>query len=168
MISKEIDAAINKQINEELSSSYIYLSMSAYLADQGLDGFASWMRTQVQEEMFHATKFINYLEERGGRVIYDSIPKPQTEWNDIVDVFEGTLAHEKHITGCINNLMDLAIEKRDHATISFLQWFIDEQVEEEATAEDMLNKLKLTGGKGNALFFMNQEAGKRVFTPPAE
>lgn len=160
--------AINAQINEELASSYIYLSMAAYLSDQGMDGFQNWMKTQVQEEMFHAQKFINYLEERGGRVVFEAIPKPQTEWKDVIDVFEETLKHERHITSCINNLMDKAMELRDHASISFLQWFIDEQVEEEASAEDMLNKLKLTGGKGNALFFMNQEAGKRTFTPPAE
>jgi ferritin len=166
MLNEKIEKAINEQINEELYSSYLYLSMAAYCANLGLMGFASWMNIQVQEELNHAKFFFDYVAERGGRVSLEQIRKPKHEWANIIEVFEETLGHEKHISSRINDIATLALEEKDHATASFLRWFIDEQVEEEASAEDMLNKLKLTKAEGAALFFLDQEAAKRVFVQP--
>lgn len=166
MLNEKVEKAINAQINEELFSSYLYLSMSAYCAEIGLAGFANWMKIQVQEELNHAQFLFNHLIERGGRVILERIEQPQFEWNNIIDVFEDTLKHEKHISAKINELVSLALEEKDHATVSFLGWFVDEQVEEESTADDLLSKLKLTKAEGSALFFLDQEAAKRVYVAP--
>lgn len=166
MLNKKIEQAINAQINEELFSSYLYLAMAAHLSNLGLNGFANWMNIQVQEEMNHAKFFFDFVLERGGKINFEQIAKPKTEWTSITEIFEETVAHEKHISSRINDIATLAIEEKDHATASFLRWFIDEQVEEEATAEDWLNKLKLTKAEGTALFFLDQEAAKRVFVQP--
>lgn len=155
----------NKQINAEFYSAYLYLSMSAYLSSINLNGFANWMETQYQEEMAHALKFYNYVIERGGNVTLEAIEKPQTSWNGIVHVFEETLKHEQHVTSLINNLMSVALEEKDHASVSFLQWFVDEQVEEEASVDEVLQQLKLIDGKGSGLFMLDREAKSRVFTP---
>ncbi len=168
MFNNKIEVAFNKQINEELFSSYLYLSMSAYFASIALEGFSSWMRVQAMEEMIHAQKFYNFIIERGGRVTLDSIAKPQIDWKSPLEAFEDTYKHEQHITSCINKLVDLAIKERDHASNNFLQWFVAEQVEEEASAESILQKLKLIGDKGNGIFMLDKELGQRVFVmPPA-
>lgn len=167
MINQRVADAINAQINAEFYSAYLYLSMSAYFENENLGGFANWMRVQFEEEQFHALKFLGYLNERGGRVHLEAIEKPKTEWASLVEVFEETVAHERHVTSLINNLMDIALEEKDHATTSFLQWFIDEQVEEEAAAESILTQLKFIGGQGNAVLMLDREMGTRVFTPPA-
>lgn len=166
MLNKKIEQAINDQINEELYSSYLYLAMSAHFANLGLNGFANWMNIQVQEEMNHAKFFFDFVLERGGKINLEQIAKPKSEWSSVIEIFEETVAHEKYISSRINDIASLAIEEKDHATASFLRWFIDEQVEEEATAEDWLNKLKLTKAEGTALFFLDQEAAKRVFVQP--
>ncbi|MDD3419761.1 MAG: ferritin [Candidatus Gastranaerophilales bacterium] len=166
MLNEKIEKAINEQINEELYSSYLYLSMAAYCAQNGLVGFANWMNIQVQEELNHAKFFFDYVIERGGKVALEQIRKPKHEWSNLIEVFEETLGHERHISSRINDIASLAIEEKDHASASFLKWFIDEQVEEEASAEDMLNKLKMTKAEGAALFFLDQEAQKRVFVQP--
>lgn len=166
MLNKKIEKAINDQINEELYSSYLYLAMAAHLSNLGLNGFANWMNIQVQEEMNHAKFFFDFVLERGGKINLEQIAKPKSEWANITEIFEETVAHEKHISSNINDIASLAIEEKDHATASFLRWFIDEQVEEEATAEDWLSKLKLTKAEGTALFFLDQEAAKRVFVQP--
>jgi len=166
MINQKLEKAINEQINAELYSAYLYLSMGAYFEEQGLSGFANWMRVQFEEEQFHGLKFFDYLAERGGRVLLGAIEMPETEWESPVAVFEEVLKHERHVTSLINNLIDIAIEERDHASKSFLNWFIDEQVEEEAAAEDLLNQLKLVEGDGRGILMLDREMASRTFTPP--
>lgn len=163
MLKPKIEKAINEQINAELWSAYLYLSMSAYLEDQGLPGFANWMKIQWQEEVSHAMKFFDYVNERGGRVVLKPIAEVQTEWNGPVDVMEETLKHERIVTGLINDIADLAMEERDHATLNMLQWYIAEQVEEEATAEELLTQLKMIDGKGHAMLMMDKDLGSRTF-----
>jgi ferritin len=166
MLSKKIEEALNDQINAELYSSYLYLAMSAYFASKSLNGFANWMRQQVQEELFHAMKMYNYVNERGGRVILKSIDQPQTEWDSTQAVFDHVLAHEQKVTGLINDLVDMALNNRDHASHIFLQWFVSEQVEEEATAGEIVDKLRLIGGDANGLFMLDRELGQRQFVMP--
>ncbi len=168
MISKKLQDAINYQINKELFSEYYYLSMAAYLSAQGLPGFENFFLIQVQEERFHAMKMYNFLNERGGRVILSQIDTPTTEFKSPLEVFELAYKHEQFVTKLINDLMDIAISENDHAAKSFLNWFVDEQVEEEASMEGIVNKLKLIGGKGNGLLMIDKELGARTFTPPAK
>lgn len=168
MLSKKMEKAINDQINAEFYSSYLYLAMSSHLEFTGLPGCASWMQAQVQEEWFHGMKMYAFLNERGGRVILQAIDKPPAKWNSTLAVFENVLKHEQKVTGLINNLVDLALDERDHATNIFLQWFVSEQVEEEAAAGAILDKLKLIGKDTHALFVLDAELGQRVFTPPAK
>jgi len=166
MIKKTLEIALNEQINAEFHSAYIYLSMSSYFLSAGLGGYANWMRVQYQEELAHATRFFDYLNERGGRVRLSPIGEVQVEFSGIVDVFEKTLEHEQLVTGMIDHLMDLAIQESDHATKSFLQWFVDEQVEEEANVDQILNNLKLIKGEGQGLLMMDREMKGRVFVNP--
>jgi ferritin len=167
MIKQRVADALNKQINAELYSAYLYLSMASYFEGENLSGFSNWMRIQFEEEQFHGMKLFNYLHERGGKVTLEAIEKPKSEWDSITAVFEETLEHERHVTSLINNLMDIALEESDHATASFLRWYIDEQVEEEAGVESILTQLKFIGGQGNALLMMDREFAARQFTPPA-
>lgn len=160
--------ALNEQINEEIFSSYLYLSMSAYFEDMNLNGFANWMRVQAQEELSHAMKFFDFINERGGRVQLKSIADPKQEWSSPIEAIEETFAHEKHISGCINNLVNIAIEEKDHATNNFLQWFVGEQVEEEATADGLLQQVKMTEGKGAGLFMIDKDLKGRTFVPPTD
>lgn len=166
MLKQRIQDVINAQINAELYSAYLYLSMSAYFQNQGLPGFANWMRIQFEEEQFHALKFYDYVNERGGRVLLTSIDTPKHDWSSIVEVFEDVLKHELHVTDLINNLVDVAIEEKDHASNSFFKWFIDEQVEEEANVEQILSQLKLIDGKGDGILLMDRELATRTFVPP--
>lgn len=166
MLTEKMNDALNEQVKWELYSSYLYLSMSAWCAEKGLEGFAQWMRAQAQEELFHATKFYDYILERGGHVVLHAIDSPPSEWENVLAVFEDTLSHEREVTRRINELVDVALEVRDHATNIFLQWFVSEQVEEEANVGTALDKLRLIGGKGEGLFMMDKELGARVFTPP--
>jgi ferritin len=167
MMKDKIEAAFNDQINWEMYSGYIYLAMSAYFADKGLSGFARWMKNQAAEELFHAMKMYDYVNERGGRVVLKEIGAPQNEWDSPLAAFENALEHEQGVTERINSMMDLAINERDHASVSFLQWFVDEQVEEEDSVGDVVDKLKLAGD-GAALYHLDKELGARVFTWPAE
>lgn len=166
MISEKMQNAFNEQINKELYSSYLYLSMASYLSGLGLNGFANWMRVQVQEENFHAMAMYDYVIERGGEVSLLAIDKPMSSFKNVLAVFEETLKHEQYVTSLINGLMDVAEEVKDRAAISFLQWFIDEQVEEESTASDLVSKLKLINSEGNALFMMDKEMALRTFVAP--
>lgn len=168
MLSKKMEKAINDQINAEFYSAYLYQSMGAYFESVGLPGCASWMHSQFQEEWFHGMKMYDFVNERGGRVILQAIAKPPAKWKSTLDVFENVLKHEQKVTGLINNLVNLALDERDHATNIFLQWFVSEQVEEEATAGGILDKLKLIGKDTHALFVLDGELGQRVFTPPAK
>jgi ferritin len=168
VLKKKMEKALNDQINAELYSSYLYLSMSADLEGKGLAGFANWMKIQAQEELVHAMKLYDFVFERGGNVTLKAIKEPQGKWKSPLVIFEHTYKHEQLVTGLINGLVDLAIKEKDHATNNFLQWFVKEQVEEEASADEILMKLKLIGGKGNGLFMMDKELGTRLplFTFP--
>jgi len=168
MLPKKVEKAINEQINAEFYSAYLYLSMSAYLSEKSLTGFANWMRAQYEEEKFHAMKMYDYLLERGGKIKLKAIEAPKHKWDGIIDVFEDVLEHEQKVTASINDLMSLAIIEKDHATVNFLQWFVDEQVEEEATVSDILAQLKLVEGKGSGLFMLDREAAQRKFTEPTQ
>lgn len=166
MINARLEEALNKQINAEFYSAYLYLSMSAYFEELNLPGFANWMRIQFEEEQFHALKFLDYLAERGGRVKLEAIEKPKFEWKNPIDVFEETLTHERHVTSLINEIAEIAEQEKDRATQNMLIWFIDEQVEEESAAESILNQLKLIGGEGHGMLMLDREFAARVFTPP--
>ena len=166
MLAEKIRDALNKQLNAELYSSYLYLSMSAYFQTINLPGFANWMRVQAQEELVHAMRFYDFINERGGRVMLQQVEAPPTEWSSPLDMFENVYRHEQKVTGLINDLVNLAVAERDHATNIFLQWFVTEQVEEEASADEVVQKLKLMGDAGGGLFMLDREMGQRVFTPP--
>jgi ferritin len=166
MISPKIEKALNEQINAEMFSAYLYLAMVAYFQDKNLSGFANWMTVQNQEETFHAMKFFRYVSERGGRVTLGAIEKPQFEWESPLAAMEAAQKHEAYITGRINSLVDLAIKEKDHATASFLGWFVDEQVEEEDSVNAVVQKLRLLGSDGGGLFMMDRDMATRVFTPP--
>lgn len=167
MISKKLETAFNEQINKELFSEYLYLSMAAYFSSLGLEGFENFFLMQVQEERFHAMKMYHFINERGGRAVMKAIDEPETEFESPLQVFEKSYAHEQYVSKLINTLMDLAIAENDHAARSFLNWFIDEQVEEEASMEAVINKLKLIGGQGNGMLMLDKELAARTFTPPA-
>lgn len=166
MISEKIEKAINAQINAEMYSAYLYLSMSSYFESLNLPGFANWMRVQFEEEQSHALKFVDYLNERGGRVVLEAIERPQTEWDGAIAVFEQTLEHEKHVTALLNAIADIAEEEKDRPTRNLLAWYIDEQVEEESSAEKILNELKWINGEGHGMLMLDRELASRVFTPP--
>lgn len=167
MLKKKMLKALNDQINAEMYSSYLYLAMEAYCQSISLKGFAAWMRAQVQEELMHGMKFYDFVHERGGKVTLEAIAKPETQWASPLVVFETVLKHEGYVTSLINDLVDLAISEKDHATNTFLQWFVSEQVEEEASAAEIVEKLKLIKNDTSGLFMLDAELGKRVFAMPA-
>ena len=167
MISKKIQDAFNDQVAAEFYSAYLYLSMASYLESIDLPGFANWMRIQYQEEVSHGMKLFDYVIERDGRAIVKAFDAPPSEWDSILNVFEASYVHEQKVTGLINNLMDIAIEEKDHASQIFLQWFVNEQVEEEASVKAIVQQLKLLGDSKGGLFQIDRELGRRVFTPPA-
>jgi len=168
MLKPKIQDALNSQVNAELYSSYLYLSMSAYIDSQNLGGMANWMRIQAQEELAHAVKFFDFINERDGRVLLSQIEGPKTEWTSPLDVFEAVLAHEQKVTGLINDLVDLSLGEKDHASNIFLQWFVTEQVEEEATARTIVDKLKLIGDSPMPLYMLDRELGQRTLPSPTE
>lgn len=167
MISKKMEQALNEQVNAELYSAYLYLSMESYFKSLNLNGFANWMRVQTQEEVAHAMKIYDFINERGGRVILKAIEGPETKWQSALAVFKAIYAHEQKVTALINKLVDLAIKEKDHATNSFLQWFVNEQVEEEASADELVQQLKMMKDAPGGMFMIDRELGQRVFTPPA-
>ena len=168
MITESMQKSINHQINRELYSAYLYLSMAAYAADCGLNGIAHWFEVQAKEEMSHAQKFYNYVNQQGGRVVLEAIEAPPEEYDSILETFEKTFEHEKKVTQLIHDLVDLAKKENDTATEIFLQWFVTEQVEEEATAMELMQKLKLVGPAGSGLFMFDKDLAGRTFTPPAQ
>ncbi|MBJ2167468.1 MAG: ferritin [Muribaculaceae bacterium] len=167
MLNNKINDAINAQINAELWSAYLYLSMAMQLEDAGHAGFANWFRIQFKEEQAHAEIFMNYVVSRGGRVVLKAIDAVPTEWKCPLCVFEDTLAHEQKVTALINDLYALAEAEHDYATRGMLDWFVNEQVEEEETAKNMIDRLKLIGDNGFGLYMMDQELGARVYNVPA-
>lgn len=162
MVNEKMEAALNAQLNAEVYSGYLYLSMAAYFEDIDLSGFANWMRVQAEEELEHGMKFYDYIIKRGASVTLEAIEKPQTEWKSPIDAFEHVLSHEKTVTSLINDLVDLAIEEKDHATNNFLQWFVEEQVEEEENAMEILAKVKLAGDNNSIIYALNEEFSGRV------
>jgi ferritin len=167
MLSKKMEAALNEQLNKEIYSAYLYMSMSAYSTYIGLKGFANWFMVQYQEEMMHAMKFYDCINNKGSRVKLMAIDAPPTEFQSPLDMFDKTLKHEQFVTKRINDLVELAIKEKDHATNIFLQWYVTEQIEEEANDSDIIAKLKLVGETGEGLFMLDKELAARVFTPPA-
>ncbi len=166
MISKKMQDALNEQVNKEFYSAYLYLSMSAYCNEQGLPGFSNWMRHQYEEEFLHVTKMYDYILNQGGSVHLKQIDEPPCEFGSPLEVFEATLEHEQFVTKCINELMGLAVDERDFATQTFLQWYVTEQVEEEANVNDILAPLRLVGKEGGGLMMIDQQLGKRVSPAP--
>ena len=166
MISKKMEKAFNDQINAEMYSAYLYLSMHAYVETLGLKGFSNWMYVQTQEEMAHAMGLYNYVLTRGGKIDLGAIEKPQGSWNSIVDVVKAVLEHERKVTGLINGLVDVAEEQKDRAAMSFLDWYVKEQVEEEDNVETMLTRLNLIGSDVNALLNYDNELAARTFVAP--
>lgn len=167
MISPKIQDAINAQINAEFWSAYLYLSMAMNFQDAGRSGIANWFQIQFQEEQAHARILINYLNSRGGRVVLKAIDAVPTEWPNELAAFEATLEHEQKVTRMLNDLYYLAEQERDYATRGRLDWFISEQVEEEETARDLCDRLKLIGDNGLALYTLDTELGSRTYTAPA-
>jgi ferritin len=163
MIGDKMAEALNVQINKEMYSAYIYLSMAAYSEHIGLSGFANWFMVQYQEENEHAMRIYKYLQEQGAQVKLETIEKPQTDYKSPTDMFEKTLAHEQFVTKSIHELVDLAVKEKDHATQIILQWFVTEQVEEEANDHEILDKLKLVGDSGRGLYMLDKELGVRAF-----
>lgn len=167
MISKKMVQALNKQLNNELYSAYLYMSMSSFTYFIGLKGAANWFMVQYQEEMVHAMKFYDYINSQGEHAQLAAIAAPPTEFGTLLSMFEQTLKHEQFITSCINDLMELAVKEKDHATQIFLQWFVTEQIEEEGNDNDIIAKLRLVGDNPQGLLMINAELAARVFTPPA-
>lgn len=167
MFSKKLEDAFNEQINAELYSSYLYLSMASWLESQNFTGMSSWMRMQADEEHQHAMKFYDFILERGARVTLKAIDTPKTEWETPLDVVSETYEHEQKVTSLINGLVDLANGEGDHASQTFLQWFVTEQVEEEATASYFRDKLAFAAGNPVALLMIDQEMGGRSPESPA-
>ena len=167
MLSDKLEKALNEQIIAEYHSAYIYLSMSSFLTSMNLDGCAHWMRMQAQEELLHGLKIYEYVLERGGRVVLTEVEGPPTEWKSVREAFEAAFAHEQLMTRRVNDLANLAQAEKDNATNNLMQWFVTEQVEEEATVDDIVQKIKLLGGDGPGLFMLDRELKSRTFTPPA-
>ena len=161
MLKDPVEEALNDQINAELYSEYLYLSMAAYYEEEGLAGFASWMRAQADEERAHAMRIYDFVIERDGRVRLDSVDSPPTEWDSPLDAFESAYEHEVEISEMIDDLVSLAREENDNATENMLQWFVAEQVEEEATAQDIVDKLRYVGEDGTGILMVDQELGQR-------
>lgn len=168
MLSKKIQDALNEQINAELWSAYLYLSMGMYCEEQGWPGIANWFRIQFKEEQAHAEIFINYIVRRGGRVMLKAIDAvPVDGWANPTALFEATLEHEQKVTALINNLYALAESEHDYATRDQLTWFVNEQVEEEENAQDLINKFKLIGTDGPGLYTLDRELAARVYNVPS-
>ncbi len=167
MISKKMIQALNKQLNNELFSAYLYLSMSSYANSVGLKGAANWFMVQYQEEMVHFMKFFDYINSQGINVELAAMDAPPGKFGSLLSMYEQALKHEQFITASINEWMELAVKEKDHATQIFLQWFVTEQVEEEASAGDVIARLKMAGETGAGLLMVDGELAARVFTPPA-
>lgn len=165
MLNQKIQDAFNEQINAELYSAYLYLSMSAYFESQNLAGMANWMRVQAQEELGHAMKFFDFINERGGRVVLTRVEAPKTQWDCPLGAFQDAYEHECKVTSLINSLVDLVIGEKDHASNTFLQWFVTEQVEEESSVQTVVDKLKIMGDSGGAVFMLDEQLGRRTLTP---
>ncbi|MBN2984076.1 MULTISPECIES: ferritin [Cohnella] len=167
-MNDELAKALNEQMNFEFYSAHVYLAMAAYCSGESLDGFANFFIVQAEEERFHAMKIYKFLNDRGRRATLAALPEPKNEYDSMLDVFEHGYAHEQANTKKFYHLADIALNEREHATMYFLKWFIDEQVEEEALFDNIIQKLKRIDKDSNAFFMMDSEFASRSFTPPAE
>lgn len=167
MLNKEVEKAINAQINAEFWSAYLYLSMSMHFANQGYAGIANWFMVQFKEEQDHATIFMNYINSRGGKVVLEPIAAVDTEWESPLAAFAATLTHEQKVTSLINGIYAVATANNDYATQNMLQWFIDEQVEEEENARGYIDALKMIGDNGYGLYMFDKELAARAYSTPA-
>lgn len=167
MMNKKIEKMLNDQFNNELYSVNAYLSICSYFKNQELDGFANFFRVQSKEESFHADKIFDYIHNAGGKVTLQALAQPEVKFNSILDAFQKALKHEEKVTKCFHDLAKTAFAENDFATQAFLQWFITEQVEEEALFNNLIKKLQMIGDNSSALYLLNNELGQRVFTPPA-
>jgi ferritin len=165
MLKEKVEKLLNGQINAELYSSYLYYSMANYFDGISLPGAANWMRIQVSEELAHVEKFANYVNERRGTVKLGTIDAPPAEWDSPLAAFEAAYEHEVHVSGLVNKLVDAALKESDHATVNFLQWFVAEQVEEEASADAIVQQLKLVGDNKGGLFMVDKELAGRTPAP---
>lgn len=168
MLSENLLKELNEQITYEFYSSHLYLSMAAYCYAQDLDGFANFFIVQAEEEKFHAMKFFNFINDMDGKITMQGLDNPTESYSAILEVFEKSYKHEKFVTSRIYKLMDIAMADHEHATVSFLKWFIDEQIEEENTFKTLIQKLKRAGSDQNMIYMLDTEAFQRVFTPPAQ
>ncbi|AIQ64707.1 Ferritin [compost metagenome] len=167
-MKEELAKALNEQLNFEFYSAHVYLAMAAYCSGESLDGFANFFLIQAEEERFHAMKIYRFLNDRGLRATLAALPEPKNDYSSVLDAFEHGYAHEQQNTGKFYNLTDLALETREHATMYFLKWFVDEQVEEESLFSTIIEKLKRIDKDSNAFYMMDAEFAARTFTPPAE
>ncbi len=165
MLSAKMQKTLNTHLNEEFYSSYFYLSIAAYFEAKNLKGFANWFRIQTQEEHMHGMKFFDFILQKGGKVTLAQIAAPKVEWNSISEVFAETLKHEQKITGLINKLVEVSMLEKDFATNNFLQWFVTEQVEEEANVEEIIQKIEMIGDNKSGLYMLDNELATRVLTP---
>lgn len=168
MLSEKLIKELNEQIKYEMYSENLYLAMAAYCADQDLDGFSNFFKVQAEEERFHAMKFFDYIIEMNGRTVISAIDVPENDYESVLDVFKKAYKHEQFVTKRIYTLMDIATEEKEYATISFLKWFVDEQMEEESTFNGLVKKLERIENNGHAINMIDNELAQRVFTPPTE
>jgi len=166
MISKDLQEALIEQLNKEYHSAYIYLGMSAYCSKEGFNGAGNWFLIQYQEEVAHGMKLFKYLEDQNVSIILPSISAVEVEYSSLLDVFKKSLAHEQTMTKNLNNLSDLAMKNKDHATYNLLQWYVTEQVEEEATVSGIIDHIKLVDGNGYGLYTIDKELSGRSFIDP--
>ena len=168
MIPDKMEKAFNDQIKHELESAYIYLSMSAWMEKEGYAGMAAWFKAQTMEEMVHAMKFFDHINERGGKVVLQDLKQLKTEWSSPLEAFEDAVEHEEFISGKIHELMELAQEEKDYPSMPMLHWFVEEQVEEEDTANGVTDRIRMVGDSGNGLLMIDRELGARTFNLPAQ
>jgi ferritin len=165
-MNNKVSQALIKQVNKEFFSAYLYLAMDQYFEDQDMPGMANWMYQQFLEEQFHAKKMLKYLNSRGVKCVLEAIEKPQGDWESFMSVFQNVLSHEQEITASINDIQSIAVDEKDFATMNFLQWFIDEQIEEEENASNLIKQLELIGDNGYGLLMLDKELAQRTFTEP--
>lgn len=166
MLTEKLHKALNDQLNFEFYSAHAYLAMAAYCTDENYDGFANFYLIQAEEERFHAMKFYNFLSDMGFRVTIQPFPEVKNDFTSLLETFKTALGHEKEVTKRIYDLSDIALDEREHATMAFLKWFIDEQVEEEATFDNLIAKLERINGDSNAILMLDNELAGRTFTEP--
>lgn len=168
MVSEKLVKALNDQMNFEFESANVYLATAAYCASESLDGFANFFLVQAEEERFHAMKFFNFINDIGHRATISQMAEPVNDYKSVLDAFEQGLEHEKAVSKKIYDIADIALDEREHATMAFLKWFIEEQVEEEASFDAIIQKLRRIENDSNAFFMLDSEFATRKFTPPAE